>query len=95
MMTGWISVPVTFIGLKLYEVKAQGSLSFVEMGRTGLLFYPVVSLCVSMWDESWKCYLSAIFLFLTKMYHLFLQLGLVSSMSPSLSVTLLSQITTA
>lgn len=52
MMTAWISVSITFIGLKLYEVKAQGLLRFVEMKSTGLLFHPVDSSCVGIWDES-------------------------------------------
>jgi len=55
MVTGWISASVTFMGLKLCEdgtAKVQGSLRLVEMKRTELLFYPVDSLLVCLWDES-------------------------------------------
>lgn len=51
MMTGWISVSITFIGLTWNEdgtVMVQGLLILLEMERVVSFFYVVDNLCVSM-----------------------------------------------
>lgn len=57
MMTGWISVSITFIGLKWNEdgtVMVQGLLILLEMERAVQFFYVADDLCVSVWGENWE-----------------------------------------